>query len=175
LHAAGYLLHRRSIHPELSRDLAHPRPSRHPESLLDSFGRLGVQRRAAEPFAVPTGSKAGTRSWIIDRSNSAKTPSRPTNSWMRHTSASPPARPVEDFAGAATFRRDWLDPEADRARPAARRVDLLEPYEGAATHEKMVWTCRNSSCGCLRPLCGGTECTLFAPRPPRLNHAPGSH
>src|SRR5260370_10726799 len=45
---------------------------------------------------------------------------------------------AEDFAGAAVIGRDYLGAEADRARPAARRDDLLEPGEGAATYEKNI-------------------------------------
>src|SRR5260370_32717681 len=45
---------------------------------------------------------------------------------------------AEDFAGAAVIGRDYLGAEADRARPAARRDDLLKPGEGAATYEKNI-------------------------------------
>src|SRR6266705_467715 len=45
---------------------------------------------------------------------------------------------AEDFAGAAVFRRDYLSAETDRARPAARRDDLLEPGEGAAAYEQNI-------------------------------------
>src|SRR6202040_2701134 len=45
---------------------------------------------------------------------------------------------AEDFAGAAVFRRDYLGTEADRARPAARRDDLLEPGEGTAAYEQNI-------------------------------------
>src|SRR6202040_4328485 len=45
---------------------------------------------------------------------------------------------AEDFAGAAVFRRDYLGAEADRARPAARRDDLLEPGEGTAAYEQNI-------------------------------------
>src|SRR6202043_956347 len=45
---------------------------------------------------------------------------------------------AEDFAGAAVFRRDYLSTEADRARPAARRDDLLEPGEGTAAYEQNI-------------------------------------
>src|SRR5882672_1640536 len=44
----------------------------------------------------------------------------------------------EDFAGAAVFRRDYLSAETDRARPAARRDNLLEPGEGAAAYEQNI-------------------------------------
>ena len=48
--------------------LAHPRPAGRLESLLDSFPRLGIKRRAAEPLALPTGSlKAGADSLLNDR------------------------------------------------------------------------------------------------------------
>jgi hypothetical protein len=64
----GYPLHRRGVQPELLSDLAHTRPSRCPKSLLDSFPRLGVERRAAEPLAVPTGPlKAGADSLLDHR------------------------------------------------------------------------------------------------------------
>src|SRR6266545_5050754 len=45
---------------------------------------------------------------------------------------------AEDFAGAPAFRRDYLGAEADRARSAARRDDLLEPGEGAAAYEQNI-------------------------------------
>src|SRR5262249_51372352 len=45
---------------------------------------------------------------------------------------------AEDFAGAAVFRRDYLSAEADRARSAARRDDLLEPGERPAAHEQNI-------------------------------------
>jgi hypothetical protein len=38
--AAGYRLHRRSIHPELLRDPSHPWSSRRLESLADAFPRV---------------------------------------------------------------------------------------------------------------------------------------
>src|SRR2546428_4656355 len=44
----------------------------------------------------------------------------------------------EDFAGAAIFWRNYLSAEADRARPAARRDDLLEPSEGTAAYEQNI-------------------------------------
>src|SRR5262249_23241958 len=44
----------------------------------------------------------------------------------------------EDFAGAAVFRRHYLSAEADRARSAACRDDLLEPSEGAAADEQNI-------------------------------------
>ena len=37
LEPAGYLLHRRGIHPELLGNLAHSRPARRPQGLLDSL------------------------------------------------------------------------------------------------------------------------------------------
>ena len=44
----------------------------------------------------------------------------------------------EEFAGAAVFPRNYLSAETDRARPAARRDDLLEPREGAAAYEQNI-------------------------------------
>src|SRR5438309_8689207 len=44
----------------------------------------------------------------------------------------------EDFAGAAVFPRDYLSAETDRAQPAARRDDLLEPGEGTAAYEQNI-------------------------------------
>src|SRR5262249_41877168 len=45
---------------------------------------------------------------------------------------------TEDFAGLAVLWRQDLGAKADRGRPPARRDDLLEPIEGAATHEQDV-------------------------------------
>src|SRR6516164_3326289 len=45
---------------------------------------------------------------------------------------------AEDFAGAAVFRRDYLGAEADRARTAAGRDDLLEAGEGTAAYEQNI-------------------------------------
>ena len=45
---------------------------------------------------------------------------------------------AEDLALLAVLGRHHLGAEADRARPAARRDDLLEPVEGAAAYEQDV-------------------------------------
>ena len=60
----------------------------------------------------------------------------------------------EDFALLSILGRDDLGAEADRARPAARRNDLLEASEGAATDEQDVSSVdlRNSAAdACGRP------------------------
>jgi hypothetical protein len=63
----------------------------------------------------------------------ARTGSRPTNFGDEAVLQQILRRDLaEDFAGAAVFRRDYLSAEADRARPVARRDDLLEPGEGTA-------------------------------------------
>src|SRR5208282_3002055 len=45
---------------------------------------------------------------------------------------------AKDLALLAVLGRPHLGAEADRARPAARRDDLLEPVEGAAAYEQDV-------------------------------------
>jgi hypothetical protein len=68
LKPVGYLLHRRGIHPELFSDLAHARPARRPQGLLDSFPDPQVKRRAAKALAVPPGPlKAGADSLLDHR------------------------------------------------------------------------------------------------------------